>query len=78
MHARLLSVASDEFTSSVSDSCARVRSPGHPAVFATAAGTGQVDLWNLNKNVEVRGTSLLRAGLRRCVPGRFVVTHLAA
>lgn len=30
------------------------RSPTHPAVFATAAGTGQVDLWNLNKNVEVR------------------------
>lgn len=31
-----------------------VRCPTHPATFATAAGTGQVDVWNLNENTEVR------------------------
>lgn len=37
-------------------------SPVHPAVFASGDGTGQVDLWNLNKNAEEATASFKLAG----------------
>ena len=33
--------------------------PNHPAIFASADGSGKFDLWNLNKDVEVSGRSRL-------------------
>jgi hypothetical protein len=42
-------------------------SPIHPALFAAVDGTGRLDLWNLNKDTEVRKIAVLR--IRDVYPG---------